>query len=57
MDMVPADKLPVTIFLVTMCDIRRSDEYALLYHCEIDNQRRTFMKGEWYNFALGEYKG
>ena len=48
---VPAGRLSVTLLLVTMFVSDYSN--AILYHCEVDNQRRTFIKGRWDDFGLG----
>ena len=50
---IPTAKLPVTVFLVTLC--LGVSEYAVLYHCEIKNTRRTFLKGKWNALGLSEY--
>ena len=50
---IPAGRLPVTLLLVTM--FRSNQRNAILYHCEVDNQRRTFIKGRWDDLGLGLY--
>ena len=50
---VPAGRVPVTLLLVTM--FLSDDHNAVLYHCEVDNQRRTFIKGRWDHLGLGKY--
>ena len=46
---IPAGRLPVTLLLVTMF---YGDAYSvILYHCEVENQRRTFIKGHWQHLG------
>ena len=49
---IPAGRIAVTLLLVTMSWLRG---HAVLYHCEIDNQRKTFIKGKWPALGLCEY--
>ena len=50
---IPGGRIAVTLLLVTMSGM--IGEIATLYHCEVDNQRRTFIKGHWRELGLSEY--
>ena len=50
---IPEDRAPVTIFMVAMS--WSGFRYALLYHCVIDGERRTYMKGHCWDLGLREY--
>ena len=52
---IPAAKVALTILFVTFinCD---TNEEAVLYHCQIDKERRTFLKGKWETLGLCEYQ-
>ena len=51
-DEIPAARIDVCVFLVTSF---WGYEYALLYHCIIDNEMRTFLRGKFAKLGLGEY--
>ena len=50
---IPATRLAGTIFMVAMS--WAESKYALLYHCLIGRERRTFMKGNCPTLGLCEY--
>ena len=52
---IPAAKVALTILFVTFFYGRTNVE-AVLYHCQIDNERRTFLKGRWTALGLSEYQ-
>ena len=51
---IPAAKVALTILFVTHCYYITNEE-AVLYHCQIDKERRTFLKGKWASLGLCEY--
>ena len=50
---IPATRILLTILFVTL--FRNENNQAVLYHCQIDNERRTFLKGKWDYLGLCEY--
>ena len=51
---MPAERIVRTVLLVTLCR-NKSNNHAVLYHCQIDDERRTFLKGNWCALGLSEY--
>ena len=52
---IPAAKVALTILFVTFFNDNTKEE-AVLYHCQIDHERRTFLKGKWETLGLSEYQ-
>ena len=50
---IPAARLATTVLLMTF--FVDTDHHAVLYHCVIDNERRTFLRGKWKCLGLSEF--
>ena len=50
---IPGGKVAATILFVTL--FWNTNSQGVLYHCQIDDERRTFLKGKWASLGLSEY--
>ena len=48
----PARIVLTVLFATFFCD---DAHQVVIYHCQIDDERRTFLKGKWIRLGLGEY--